>query len=41
MLSTGQRLLANRLVDVLLGGSTGKIRQFNHQELSVYGIGVR
>ena len=38
MLSTGQRLLANRLVDVLLGGSTGKIRQFNHQELSVYGI---
>jgi ATP-dependent DNA helicase RecQ len=36
---TGQRFGAAHLVDVLLGGSTEKIRQFSHHELSVYGIG--
>jgi ATP-dependent DNA helicase RecQ len=36
---TGQRFGAAHLVDVLLGGSTEKIRQFSHQDLSVYGIG--
>ncbi|MEX1323537.1 MAG: DNA helicase RecQ [Synechococcaceae cyanobacterium] len=36
---TGQRFGAAHVVDVLLGGSTEKIRQFGHQELSVYGIG--
>jgi ATP-dependent DNA helicase RecQ len=36
---TGQRFGAAHVVDVLLGGSTEKIRQFSHQELSVYGIG--
>ncbi|MCP9928737.1 DNA helicase RecQ [Cyanobium sp. CH-040] len=36
---TGQRFGAAHVVDVLLGGSTEKIRQFGHQDLSVYGIG--
>ena len=36
---TGQRFGAAHLVDVLLGGSTEKIRQFSHHDLSVYGIG--
>jgi ATP-dependent DNA helicase RecQ len=36
---TGQRFGAAHVVDVLLGGSTEKIRQLGHQELSVYGIG--
>ena len=36
---TGQRFGAAHVVDVLLGGSTEKIRQCGHQELSVYGIG--
>ncbi len=36
---TGQRFGAAHVVDVLLGGRTEKIRQFSHQELSVYGIG--
>ncbi|MDI9406674.1 MAG: RQC domain-containing protein, partial [Chitinophagaceae bacterium] len=36
---TGQRFGAAHLVDVLLGGSTDKIRQLGHQQLSVYGIG--
>jgi ATP-dependent DNA helicase RecQ len=36
---TGQRFGAAHVVDVLLGGSTEKIRQFGHQELSVHGIG--
>jgi len=36
---TGQRFGAAHVVDVLLGGSTDRIRQLGHQELSVYGIG--
>jgi len=36
---TGQRFGAAHVVDVLLGGSTEKIRQFGHEALSVYGIG--
>ncbi|MEB3331122.1 MAG: HRDC domain-containing protein, partial [Synechococcaceae cyanobacterium] len=36
---TGQRFGAAHVVDVLLGGSTEKIHQCGHQELSVYGIG--
>jgi ATP-dependent DNA helicase RecQ len=36
---TGQRFGAAHVVDVLLGGSTEKIRQFGHQDLSVHGIG--
>ena len=36
---TGQRFGAAHVVDVLLGGSTEKIRQFGHDQLSVYGIG--
>ena len=39
VIRTGQRFGAAHVVDVLLGGSTEKIRQFSHQELSVYGIG--
>jgi ATP-dependent DNA helicase RecQ len=36
---TGQRFGAAHVVDVLLGGSTEKIRQLGHDQLSVYGIG--
>lgn len=36
---TGQRFGAAHVVDVLLGGSSEKIRQLGHDQLSVYGIG--
>ena len=36
---TGQRFGAAHVVDVLLGGNTEKIRNFGHDQLSVYGIG--
>ncbi|WGL17481.1 DNA helicase RecQ [Microbulbifer bruguierae] len=37
---TGQRFGAAHVIDVLRGGDTEKIRQFNHQQLSTYGIGA-
>jgi len=37
---TDQRFGVNHLIDVLRGGNTDKIFQFNHQNLSVYGIGA-
>jgi ATP-dependent DNA helicase RecQ len=37
---TGQRFGANHVVDVLLGHDTDKIRRFEHDKLSTYGIGV-
>ncbi|MCH9690711.1 MAG: DNA helicase RecQ [Gammaproteobacteria bacterium] len=36
---TGQRFGITHVIDVLRGGNTEKIRQFNHQQLSTYGIG--
>ena len=36
---TGQRFGVNHLVDVLRGADTDKILQFDHQRLSVYGMG--
>ena len=36
---TGQRFGVNHLIDVLLGANSDKIFQFEHQHLSVYGIG--
>jgi ATP-dependent DNA helicase RecQ len=36
---TGQRFGVVHLIDVLLGKLTTKIEQFNHQQLSVFGIG--
>jgi ATP-dependent DNA helicase RecQ len=36
---TGQRFGVAHLIDVLLGKSTSKIEQFNHQQLSTFGIG--
>ncbi len=36
---TGQRFGVVHLIDVLLGKATPKIEQFNHQQLSVFGIG--
>jgi ATP-dependent DNA helicase RecQ len=36
---TGQRFGVNHLVDVLRGADTDKILQFDHQRLSVYGVG--
>lgn len=36
---TGQRFGVVHLIDVLLGKTTSKITQFNHQELSTFGIG--
>ena len=36
---TGQRFGVVHLIDVLLGKSTPKVEQFNHQQLSTFGIG--
>jgi ATP-dependent DNA helicase RecQ len=36
---TGQRFGVAHLIDVLLGKSTPKVQQFNHQQLSTFGIG--
>ncbi len=36
---TGQRFGVAHLIDVLLGKQTPKVEQFNHQQLSVFGIG--
>ena len=36
---TGELFGAGHLVDVLLGEDTAKIRKFNHQSVSTYGIG--
>src|SRR5512141_2372886 len=36
---TGQRFGVAHLIDVLLGKSTAKVEQFNHQQLSTFGIG--
>lgn len=36
---TGQRFGVAHLIDVLLGKPTPKIEQFNHQQLSTFGIG--
>jgi ATP-dependent DNA helicase RecQ len=36
---TGQRFGVMHLIDVLLGKATPKVEQFNHQQLSTFGIG--
>lgn len=36
---TGQRFGVTHLIDVLLGKNTDKIQQFQHQQLSTFGIG--
>jgi ATP-dependent DNA helicase RecQ len=36
---TGQRFGVVHLIDVLLGKTTEKVRQFNHQSLSTFGVG--
>ncbi len=36
---TGQRFGVAHLIDVLLGKATAKVEQFNHQQLSTFGIG--
>ncbi|MCK7597249.1 DNA helicase RecQ [Microbulbifer sp. CAU 1566] len=36
---TGQRFGAAHVIDVLRGADTEKVRQFNHQQVSTYGIG--
>jgi ATP-dependent DNA helicase RecQ len=36
---TGQRFGVNHLIDVLRGADNDKIRQFEHQQLSTYGLG--
>jgi ATP-dependent DNA helicase RecQ len=36
---TGQRFGVVHLIDVLLGKATAKVEQFNHQQLSTFGIG--
>ena len=36
---TGQRFGVVHLIDVLLGKTNGKMSQFNHQTLSVFGVG--
>jgi ATP-dependent DNA helicase RecQ len=36
---TGQRFGVAHLIDVLLGKNTPKVEQFNHQQLSTFGIG--
>jgi len=37
---TGQRFGVNHLIDVLRGGRTDKIEQFNHHTLVTYGVGA-
>ena len=37
---TGQRFGANHLIDVLRGSENNKIHQFDHHQLSTYGIGT-
>jgi ATP-dependent DNA helicase RecQ len=37
---TGQRFGVVHLIDVLLGKATPKVEQFNHQQLSTFGIGT-
>jgi ATP-dependent DNA helicase RecQ len=37
---TGQRFGVSHLIDVLLGKSTAKVGQFQHQQLSTFGIGT-
>ncbi len=37
---TGQRFGVNHIIDVLRGGDNQKVRQFNHNELSTWGIGT-
>ena len=37
---TGQRFGVNYLVDVLLGKDNERIKRFNHQQVSTFGIGV-
>jgi len=37
---TGQRFGAVHVIDVLMGKSTEKVRQFGHEALSVYGLGA-
>ena len=36
---TGQRFGARHLIDILLGKENDKVRRFNHQRLSTFGIG--
>ncbi|MDZ7656037.1 MAG: DNA helicase RecQ [Sulfurimicrobium sp.] len=36
---TGQRFGVVHLIDVLLGKTTAKVEQFNHQQISTFGIG--
>jgi ATP-dependent DNA helicase RecQ len=38
---TGQRFGVNHLIDVLRGGNTDKIIQFDHHQLTVYGKGTQ
>ena len=38
---TGQRFGVVHLIDVLLGKSTPKVRQFSHEQLSTFGIGSK
>lgn len=37
---TGQRFGVNHLIDVLLGNDTEKVRQFSHQALPTFGVGI-
>lgn len=37
---SGQRFGVNHLIDILLGKSTPKVQQFEHQHLSTFGIGL-
>lgn len=36
---SGQRFGVNHLIDILLGKETSKVKQFDHQQLSTFGIG--
>ena len=37
---TGQRFGVNHLIDVLLGHDTVKVKQFSHEHVSTFGVGV-
>ncbi|SMF21339.1 ATP-dependent DNA helicase RecQ [Alteromonadaceae bacterium Bs31] len=38
---SGQRFGAGQVIDILRGADTEKVRQFNHNQLSTYGIGAK
>jgi len=39
VMRTGEKFGKNHIIDIIRGGNTQKIRNFNHQDLKTYGVG--